>query len=1085
MKKITFFLVFVLITVFGFSQSYVEIGAGTVSTSYPVYSVWNYGWYSAIYPQSAVGAAKSITKIAVNCINGPKTMSNQKIYLGHSSASIFSTANYDDPTTAGYILVYSGAVNFNGWTEITLTTPFSYNGIDNLVVQWENRSGSSSYANFNSTTSTTNNNKGSGSDASFPTVGGYLNPYPSSLPNIRFYYTSSMPATPANPVPVSGLEKTDLNTGLQVTLGTNTTSYDLYFGTDSLQVSLLNVADKIVSNAAVGAPGNFNYNFASILNPGTKYFWCTVAKSGTNSTAGPVWKFTTQNVIQTFPYVQDFQGTDIFFPGWYGYYTDWTYPTTGNAAIWNCPVNAVTGDAVLQGSSSLSVSSLESSIMTPRFFLPSNFRAKYVWRNGNFSTSKTAGRDTTFFEITSNGGATWIKLDTLSPASVQTNFIQRNINVSAYAGNNVYFRWHYKQSVVNADNVLIDNFLVEAIPSGPVAGFSTDVLNFSPIAMNAHTKLPIIVENTGTTPLVISGVTVAAPFSCNFTGSIVAGATDTMYFVFNGTSVGSFNGTATINHNAAGGSTDISLSGTAGDLISSFNETFESTNVEEIPAGWSKLRSADPYQTYNDIVVKNSPSDAHSVPNAIRLYNNSDTISPLILLTPGLTNFNGNTLTFWAAKTYLNYQDVNLIVGLMDDPYDASSFEPIQTIALNDAMTQYTVNFNASQTKPYIAFRHGELRQIQAIWIDDIQWQGTVIAVPAPTSLVFPADVSVDNEKNLSLQWTPNTGSPTGYKLYLGTDYPPSNLVNGTDLGNVLSYDVSNLNYSTSYYWKIVPYNAFGDAIGCPTWSFQTMNDPTLTVPWSQNFDALVQTSGATYPLGWSTINCNDQSMYWDMISNSTSNPDNAHSAPNAMNTAFTFLNPLDDWLISPPVQLTAGTNYTLSFWLKAPVYNDGTNPPSFEKFAVAWGNDNTAAALTNIVYQNEHLQQPDYIQILENVNVPSDGKYYVGFHVYSDPLQWLLMVDDVSMDISDNVTPATRNGISIYPNPADTYINISANQEIESAKNISVSVYNITGQIVLRKSGLTIPISELTSGMYIIDVSADNNHFRTVFNKK
>ncbi len=43
-------------------------------------------------------------------------------------------------------------------------------------------------------------------------------------------------------------------------------------------------------------------------------------------------------------------------------------------------------------------------------------------------------------------------------------------------------------------------------------------------------------------------------------------------------------------------------------------------------------------------------------------------------------------------------------------------------------------------------------------------------------------------------------------------------------------YDpVNDLTYSTTYYWKIIPYNQFGDAINCPVWSFTVLADPTVT----------------------------------------------------------------------------------------------------------------------------------------------------------------------------------------------------------------------------------------------------------------
>ena len=109
--------------------------------------------------------------------------------------------------------------------------------------------------------------------------------------------------------------------------------------------------------------------------------------------------------------------------------------------------------------------------------------------------------------------------------------------------------------------------------------------------------------------------------------------------------------------------------------------------------------------------------------------------------------------------------------------------------------------------------------------------------LPSCSSPVSPTNGQTNVQVNASLEWT-TASNATGYRLYLGTDYPPTNLVNGADLGNVTSY--SNpvpLNYSATYYWKIAPYNAVGTNTGCSIWSFVTQSDPTVTTfPWMEPF---------------------------------------------------------------------------------------------------------------------------------------------------------------------------------------------------------------------------------------------------------
>ncbi len=1064
-------------------QNYVEIGTGTTSSPYPTYGNWNYAWCSMLHTQTSIGSAKNITKIAFNYIDAsPKTFNNQKIYLKHTATTVFADASYENPTTTGYTLVYDGPITFtNGWSEITLTTPFAYNGTDNLVVHYENRYGTAPYGNFSSTPSAVGNNKSSGSDGSFPTSSGYLNPYPSSIPNIRLYYASSNPATPANPLPAINTQKVDLNIHPSFDLGTNTTSYDLYLSTDSASVASLNASALVANNMPVVSAGNFNYIPSTILNASTTYFWKVVAKNATQSEPSIVWKFTTQNVISTMPYTQGFEGQDVIMDGYYGI-SDWTYPTTGNSSIWHksSAAYAHSGSLCLKAEPSIAVTSVSSTITSPRILLPVAHRITFWWLNGQLA--KTATKDTTYFEVTNNGGATWTTLEVLSPTAAQNAYVNVTKDLSAFAGNNTYIRWRYVKSAAGSSNTYIDDVVIEPLPNGSLMELSTNAYGFNSIYKNAHTKTRVVIRNNGTTNLSVTGATAGAPFTCSYSGSIAPGATDTAIIVFDGSNVGNFNQTVTFNNNGSGPNT-VQLTGEVKELVNTIYETFDAVPVNQLPTNWGKLRSADSFQSLNDIFVKASSIDAHSAPNVIRMYNNSDTISPLILLTPGTTNFGLNTLKFWASKTWGNSQPLNLIVGLMDDPNDATSFQVIQTVLLADSMEQFTVNFSASNTKPYIAFRHGENRQMQNIWIDDIEWQGIISQPPTPAAVIFPANDTLNIEQHVTLKWTATGGNPTGYKLYLGTNNPPTNMANGFDLGNVLEYTISSeLVYSTNYFWKVIPYNAEGDAINCPIWKFKIMNDPTITVyPWNEGFETTTAGSGLNYPLGWSILNNNDAWACWDVIANSASSPQNAHSGNQAMHTAFTYLNPQNDWLLTPPMLLQGGTTYNFSFWLKSPYYIDSqTQDTTFEKFEVMFGNAPVADSLTTVLYRNEHLRMANYSKIAQVVTPSTTGKYWIGFRTYSDPLQWLVIIDDVNMSIAQGIQEsASKHGVNVYPNPSQGIFKIQIEDEI--AQNAMVKILNTLGQevaqIPLQSKNQTIDISSLTKGLYFVNIQNNNTN--------
>ncbi len=102
----------------------------------------------------------------------------------------------------------------------------------------------------------------------------------------------------------------------------------------------------------------------------------------------------------------------------------------------------------------------------------------------------------------------------------------------------------------------------------------------------------------------------------------------------------------------------------------------------------------------------------------------------------------------------------------------------------------------------------------------------TVISgIPSVAGISSPANGATalcpNGPTAATLNWTAATGSPAGYKLYFGTDPAATNIVNGTNLGLVLTY-VPTLTRNTTYYWKIVPTNNCGDAAAPVIWSFTT-----------------------------------------------------------------------------------------------------------------------------------------------------------------------------------------------------------------------------------------------------------------------
>ena len=111
-------------------------------------------------------------------------------------------------------------------------------------------------------------------------------------------------------------------------------------------------------------------------------------------------------------------------------------------------------------------------------------------------------------------------------------------------------------------------------------------------------------------------------------------------------------------------------------------------------------------------------------------------------------------------------------------------------------------------------------------------WNGTICynlsgTVPDCTSLASPANTATDVDVTTALTWNAATGSPTGYRLDVGTTPGGTDILNNYDAGNATTYNPpGNFAYNTTIYVTITPYNATGDASGCGEESFTTQIAP-------------------------------------------------------------------------------------------------------------------------------------------------------------------------------------------------------------------------------------------------------------------
>lgn len=1071
LNQITFFTVILMfLSSQLFAQNMQVIGTGTIETNYPPNTqVFEYGWSSMLYTSAEMGDAKSITKIAFDQTTDYAgyweyaVLENQKIYIKQAAMTSFGTLAYEDPdnATTGYTLVYNGTIQFNlGWTEIILPSTFEYDGTSAFIVHWENHRGTTApivNVKFNASTVSGNVFKAVGGDNTFPNSFGT---YIMDRPNLAIYYNGTGPATPVNPTPANNSFKALVDTEVEFLIGVNTTSYDVYLGTTNPPTEI------ILANAPVTSPGLYNCIpsdlLGDLLSGYTQYYWQIVAKDGSATSASEIWTFTTQGVIEDFPYATSFEDQPI--RPMYADTVDWSWPLSGPANWRMIDYNTHSGDYSVACNPWCDLMD-NFSLITPRIYLPENQRVSFWWQiNGGDLTGLNM-----YFEITTDGGQSWEILQEFLPDASMTEYEQSLISLAGYEGNNVYFRWRYETlSAWVSDYFILDDLAIEDAPTGAVIQMEDPFVEFPPLAVGGQTYMPIQISNIGATDLIITGSTITNPYSFELPAPIAPGESAIVNITMTATTLGDFNQDFEFTGDFDGNAT-VEVTGNVYQIVYNFFENADLSN--DLPEHWSVIRTLDPYDIYTDVTIVTTAYDAYSAPNAFRMMKMNDTVSPLLFVTTGVGGYGFNKLTFYAKKSYDDY-NAEIQVGLTRDPLHPEVFTATETFVMTTTYQKFEAEFPNSATEPYIAFKFIGGRYASAIWIDDISWDDQGTYPPYCPRTTFPElnAIDVDVMMGLKLNWTSGGGNPTGYKLFLGTDPDATNMLNGEDVGNTLTYTFPDAPaYGTTYFWKVIAYNDYGESTGCGISSFTTMMDPVVTVPYFENFDGIDAFGDLDCPLGWSIENENHDNIPWDVVSN-IATPDLAHSTPNAMHVIFS-LQTMSDYLYTPPVILENGVAYEMRFWFKT--VGDGWVPYPVERMKVLLGNDNDHSAMTTEIYKNDNIDNQEWAQAVVPFSVNATGEYFFGFYAYSEPNQGILLLDDVLIDLFTSVDENVSGQVSVFPNPTEDKVYVSAKNDIQK-----VSVYNVAGHLVYQQEihGKTVGIEtrDFSKGVYVISIETN-----------
>lgn len=180
--------------------------------------------------------------------------------------------------------------------------------------------------------------------------------------------------------------------------------------------------------------------------------------------------------IKNFPYVQNFDsipGNVVPPPGWENPGGYWLRGTEARSLPYAARVTynySSTNRAIL---------------MTPPVNLPANAKITFWWKDDDITAGRPApvekededgnvflyyppevvGHDTTYFEISTDGGTSWVTLGFLSATAAQSAYEEAVFDLSSYAGNNRYMRWRdVTNATFNAYGTGLDDIVIEVVP---------------------------------------------------------------------------------------------------------------------------------------------------------------------------------------------------------------------------------------------------------------------------------------------------------------------------------------------------------------------------------------------------------------------------------------------------------------------------------------------------------------------------------------------------------------------------------------------------------------------------------------------
>lgn len=251
----------------------------------------------------------------------------------------------------------------------------------------------------------------------------------------------------------------------------------------------------------------------------------------------------------------------------------------------------------------------------------------------------------------------------------------------------------------------------------------------------------------------------------------------------------------------------------------------------------------------------------------------------------------------------------------------------------------------------------------------------------------------------------------------------------------------------------------------------QTIN----SFPYFTGFEGVDGTLNYNYPAGWTYEDLNGglSNQSWQIIKNSPVSQ-NARTDSTAIHMFSSMSDTNNDWLYTPGIEMKKGAIYTLSFW-----YNTRDFAGSHEKCKVHIGAGASESDMSVIpLWDENNLTNETYQMATIDYTSTTDGVQYFGFNYYSDPLSFILFIDDVTItELVTGIESITTDNYSLSPMPCSNQLNIDGLKN----GNYYAVLYDMMGRKVhslnFEGNSCTLDVNDIDSGHYLLNLWDGNNN--------